>query len=277
MKQQAGEEARQHQRDHQAGDQAGRGQTRAVSHDFSKDPARHCAERHANADFAGSLRHIVAEHGVNPDRGEDHRQCGKRSEQQHDEAAAAQRFIQRGSQRFDPEQGESRIFFRDGRTYRARDRDRIRRTHQQRLGRCRRLRERRIGGGWRHFGEPMKALVADDPDDEMRSPPEGNLLAYGRAPWKEARGRCFVDQRHQARLRRIAVGEETALDERHLQRPEVAGADPTQGNLGPVARLRFPADHGEGVREAGIQRVLCRQRYTFHAWEARPPSAGARR
>jgi hypothetical protein len=69
-------------------------------------------------------------------------------------------------------------------------------------------------------------------------------------------------------MRRIAVGEETALDERHLQRPEVAGADPAQSNLGPVARLGFPADHAEGVREAGIQRVLCRQRHAFHAGEA---------
>ena len=66
----------------------GERQAHAARADQADHIARARAERHADADFVGALRHRVRDHAVDAERGEDQRERGEEGQQQRQEARA---------------------------------------------------------------------------------------------------------------------------------------------------------------------------------------------
>ena len=86
-----------------------REQPEPFGHDQAEDPPAVAAERHADADLLAPLRHLVGEHAVDADRGQEQRDAAEQRGQQHRRLAADQRLVDPLLHRLHREERQLRI------------------------------------------------------------------------------------------------------------------------------------------------------------------------
>src|SRR5487761_201757 len=86
-----GEEPRGRNGPGEANNQTNEREKHSLSHNHPENIERASAERHADADFVRALRNRVSHHAVDPDGGEDQRQCRKYTHQRHEKRIERER------------------------------------------------------------------------------------------------------------------------------------------------------------------------------------------
>ena len=82
-------------------------QPEALRDDQAEDPAAVAAERHADADLLAPLRHLVRQHAVDADRGEEQRDRAEQHREHHRRPPAHQRLLDALLHRLAPQKNGS--------------------------------------------------------------------------------------------------------------------------------------------------------------------------
>jgi hypothetical protein len=199
-------------------------------------------ERHADPDLAGPLPHLVREHAVDANRGQEQRHRAEADRQQHRGPPAIERPLHALVHREHVEELHLRIDLRQRALNDVRERRRIAaRPDGEPDVAPRGLRVRDVVRARPRdlalFHERLELHRRDDADHlhprHVRAR-LGDVLGPARRvhapadrvlPRPEERGEPLVEDDHARRAGRVALGEEAAASQRHPQRLEVAGRD----------------------------------------------------
>jgi hypothetical protein len=232
--QRAGEDLLEPDRQGQPDRDAGGDQGRCLSQHHRAHLARLRAQGDPQPDLVGALRDGVRHHAVDPDRGEQQRQCAERGQQEGQEPRPRDRLPQDLVHRADLEHRQRGIQAGDRALHRRNQRRRIARGAQQRVHRGARagrngdrrvLRERNEHLGAGGLVQPGLLEIGDHADDRLdlagrrrSQAPDGDLLAERILVRKELGGERLVDHDDRGRALDVSARDAAAAHDPRAER-----------------------------------------------------------